>query len=275
MKSFSEQGLRANRAFVLVAAVALVAIGTCGFARGADYTARDLTKQLFGAQAGATPDLSGKDLNGLDLAGIDFKGTRLAKANLFGADLSGANLAHSDLKGAVLDRTSIIGAKFDAADLEGSSILRPNTFSGLTPEPKEAPSFKGANLRKARIFARLSSANLSGADLTDAYCAPFGKTGFIEVIWRTELASADLSNAILKRTDLTHALMNFADLRNADLSDSILVNADLSGANLQGANLSGADLTGADLEGTILTGARGLDSVKGLQSVRNGNKAVY
>jgi len=262
--------LRSVRWLALAAALLLT-----GSAQAADYTARELTKALFGAHAGATPDLSGKDLNGLDLAGVDFKGARLAKANLFGADLTGSNLSGSNLKEAVLDRSSIIGAKFDAADLEGASLLRPNSFSGLTVSAAEAPSFKGANLRKTRIFARLSSANLAGADLTDAYCAPFGKTGFIEVIWRTELAGANLSNAILKRADLTHAQVNFANLRNADLTGTILVNADLSRADLSGADLSGADLTGADLDGTILTGARGLDTVIGLKSVKNGEKAIY
>lgn len=244
-------------------------------ARAADYTARELTKLLFESESGTGIELSGKDLSGLDLAGIDFKGARLARVNLFGADLTGANLSRAGMKGAVLDRSSIIAAKFDAADLEGASILRPNSFSGLTAVPAEAPSFKGANLRKSRIFARLSSADLSGADLTDAYCAPFGKTGFIEVVWRSEFVSANLSGAILKRADLTQALLNFANLRNADLAGAILVNADLSRADLSGADLSGADLTGADLDGAILTGARGLDSAIGLKTAKNAQKAIY
>ena len=122
----------ARRAMRSAVAAAIAAVALAGPLIAADYTARDLTKMLFGAEAGAAPDLSGKDLNGLDLAGLDFKHARLAKANLFGADLSGSDLSGTDMKGAVLDRSSIIGAKFDAADLEGASILRPNSFSGMT-----------------------------------------------------------------------------------------------------------------------------------------------
>ena len=158
--------------------------------------------------------------------------------------------------------------------MEGASLLRPTAFTGFDAAAKDAPNFRGAILKHARIFARLSRADFSGADLSDAYCAPFGKTGFIEVIWRTELNGAVLENANLARADLTHALFNFANLKNADLSGAILVNADLSGADLSGANLAGANLTSADLDGTILTGARGLETVVGLNSARNAERAV-
>lgn len=245
-----------------------------GLATAADYTARDLTKLLFKAEQGSAPDLAGKDLSGLDLAAVDFKKARLGKANMFGADLTRANLMDTDLAGARLDRATIIGANFDRADLTGASILRPTAFGDITAAAADAPSFRNANLKGARIFARLTRADFSGADLSDTYCAPFGKTGFIEVIWRTELSGANLSNANLTRSDLTHALFNFANLTNANLSASILVNADLSGADLSGADLTGADLTGADLESTILTGVKGLDTVTGWAAVRNGEKAI-
>lgn len=242
-------------------------------ARAADFSARDLSKLLYAAAPRSMPDLSAKDLSGLDLAGLDFKQARLAKTNLFGADLSRADLSSTDLTGAVLDRTSIIGAKFDDANLEGASVLRPNAFSDFSAPASEAPSFRGANLKKSRIFARLSRADFSGADLSDAYCAPFGKTGFIEVIWRTELTSANLSHANMERADFTHALFNFANLRNARLARAILVNADLSGADLTGADLTGADLTGADLDSTILIGVRGLDTAIGMDTTKNAGKA--
>jgi uncharacterized protein YjbI with pentapeptide repeats len=40
-----------------------------------------------------------------------------------------------------------------------------------------------------------------------------------------------------------------------------------------GADMTGADLTGADLYGARLTGVRGLDTVKGLSSTVNLDKA--
>lgn len=256
----------------LMMTTALVLVGAP--AGATDFTARELTKLLYGAAKGSKPDLNGKDLSGLDLAGVDFKGASLAHAHLFGADLSGANLANATMAGANLDRATIIGTNFEGADLEGASLLRPTAFRDITAPAADAPIFRNANLRHARIFARLSRADFSGADLSDTYCAPFGKTGFIEVIWRTELNGARLADATLARADLTHATFNFADLTGADLSGAILVNADLSGADLTGANLAGADLSGADLDGTILRGARGLETALGLASARNAERAV-
>ena len=43
--------------------------------------------------------------------------------------------------------------------------------------------------------------------------------------------------------------------------------------DLTGADLTGADLTGANLYGAKLTGVRGLETVKGLASTRNLDKA--
>lgn len=244
-------------------------------ASAADFNARDLTMKLYAAPQNSKTDLAGKDLSRLDLADVDFKQARLAGANLFGADLTRANLKGSDLKGVNLDRATIIGAHFENANLEGASILRPTAFSSMTAPANDAPNFRGANLKNARIFARLNRADFSGANLEGTYCAPFGKTGFIEVIWRTELTGANLKGANLARADFTHALFNFADLSGADLSGAILINADFSGATLTGANLAGADLSLADLDGTNLKGALGLDSVKGLATARNAEKAIY
>jgi len=259
-----------NACLLILAAVCTVA----GSGKAADYTGRELTKMLYAAAKDAGPDLSAKDLQRLDLAGVDFKQANLAHANLFGADLSQSDLSRTNLAEANLDRTSIVAAKFDQADMHGVSLLRPTAFSDMSAAAREAPSFRGANLKGARIFARLHHANFSGADLSDTYCAPFGKTGFIEVIWRTELLGADLSGATLQRSDLTHALLTFANLSRANLRSAILVDADLSGANLSGADVTDTDFSGADLEGTILTGAKGLDRAKGLQSAKNADKAI-
>ena len=52
------------------------------------------------------------------------------------------------------------------------------------------------------------------------------------------------------------------------------MNADLSHADLTGADLTGADLSRADLDRAILTGAKGLDSVGGLSTTVNRDKAI-
>lgn len=261
-----------RRAF-LVTTIAWGVAGTCA-APAAEMTARDVTIRLRDAAAAAPANFSGKDLARLDLSNLDFRGAILSRSDLFGADLTGAVFQGSDLAGANLDRVTLIGANFDRARLDGASLLRPSAFSTLTPTAAEAPSFKGSSMRGIRLFGRFSRSDFSGADLTEATCAPFGKTGFIEEIWRTELAGANLSGALLARANLTHALLSFADLSGADLRGVVLKNADLTGADLRGANLAGADVTGADLSGVRVEGATGFDAVIGLAAARNAEKII-
>ena len=102
----------------------------------------------------------------------------------------------------------------------------------------------------------------------------FNQTGFIEHIWRTELAGANLSGTTLADADLSYTLLAFSNLRGADLSRAVLKNADLTRADLTGADLTSADLTGADLYGANLTGVRGLETALGLESARNFEKAI-
>jgi uncharacterized protein YjbI with pentapeptide repeats len=257
--------MRSLRTFAVLAALAC----NCAAAVAADMTARDVTVLLFKSASGERPDLSGKDLSNLDLSNLDFHQSRLANARLFGADLSQANLSGADLSGAHLDRTILIGSRFDGANLEGASILRPSVFSTLAAQASEAPSFKNARMRGSKIFGRFTRASFEGADLTDATCAPFGKTGFIEEIWRTEMSGANLSAAILVRADLTHALLTYANLRGADLTNAVLKNADLTGADLSGANASGVDF-----EGAILKDVKGFSTVVGLGEAKNIDKVL-
>jgi uncharacterized protein YjbI with pentapeptide repeats len=240
----------------------------------ADVTVRDLTSRLYHAERGSPLQLGGLDLRNLDLSGLDFKGATLAASNLFGSDLSRADLSKADLKGARLDRVTIIGTRFDGADLSDTSFLRPSSFSTLAAPRNEAPSFAGTNLARARIFGRFNRSSFRGADLSGAMLAPFNKTGFIEHIWRTELAGADLANANLSGADLGYALLAFANLRGANLRGAKLCKADLSRADLTDADLTGVDLGDADLDGAILIGTRGLDTVLGLATARNIAKAI-
>lgn len=240
----------------------------------ADVSARDVAHRLVAATAERPLDLAGHDLTRLDLSGLDFKAARLSGANLFGADLSGANLAGADLSRALLDRITMVSARFDRADLTEASLLRPSGSAHLVGAPDEAATFTGARLVRARVFGRFHRADLTGADLTDATLAPFGRTGFIEHIWRTEFLAARLDGARLVRADLGHVLFAFATLKGADLSGARLVDADLTGADLTGADLTGADLTNADLTNADLSGARlkgvvGLDKARGWDKARN------
>jgi uncharacterized protein YjbI with pentapeptide repeats len=263
--------IRALRSsWILVLSLGLIGVA----AHAADLSVRDLTQRLYQADPGKPIDISFHDLRNLDLSGLDFKGAKMQGSNLFGADLRGADLSNADLRDAHLDRVIIIGARFDAANLAGASMLRPSAFSSMTAQRTEAVSFAGADMHGARIFARLNGANLSKANLSGATFAPFGRTGFIEHIWRTELQGADMSETDLAGADLTHALLAFADLRGAKLKGAILKKADLSRADLTGADLTGADLSEADLDGAILVDVRGLDTVQGLASALNVEKMI-
>lgn len=249
------------------AVAALLSVGEPVSAAG--MTARDVTGLLFKSAAGEHPDLAGQDLANLELSNLDFHKANLVKARLFGADLSQSDLSGTDLSGADMDRVTLISTKFDEANLEGARLLRPSVFSTLTATAAEAPSFRKANMRGIKMFGRFTRANFEGADLTGATCAPFGKTGFIEEIWRTEMSGANLAGAILVGADLTHALLTFADMRGANLTNAILKNADFTGADL-----TGADASGADFEGAILKDVKGFNTITGLSEAKNIDKML-
>lgn len=253
---------------IVMAGTFMAAVSVRG-AAAADMSVRELTEELYRSDAARPLDLHDRSLRELDLSGLDFKRADLSGCDLFGADLSNADLSGTDLRAARLDRVIIIGTRFDEANLSGASLLRPSAFSALDAPADEAVSFAGADLRGAKIFGRFNRADMRRANLAGATLAPFGRTGFIEYIWRTELKGANLAEATLARADLTHALLAFANLRGADLSGAVLKQADLSRADLTGADLTGADLSEADLDGAIITGVHGLDTVQGLASARN------
>jgi uncharacterized protein YjbI with pentapeptide repeats len=271
----------AFRSTLAVAAISAVLLSP---AFAADLTARDIAILLFHAAPGSHPSLSNRNLTRLDLAGLNFKKADLRQSNFFGADLSGANLSDADLRGAKLDRVTLIGARLDGAKLDDGSLMRPSTFSGLTPLRRESPSLKGASLKRVQFFGDFTGSDFSGADLTDSVCAPNSKSGFIEHVWRTTFLGGNLSGTNLTRADMTRSQLSFAVMKGAILRGTILRDADLSGVDLSGADLtdadlSGADLTdanvaGADLSGTRLHDAKGLETLKGLALAKNSEKIV-
>ncbi len=263
-----------SRAVSQVAALVLAISGAGGALHSADLTARDIAEKLYHAEASTPLDLSGRNLEGLELSGLDFKGARLAGTNLFGSDLSNANLTGANLKGAMLDRFTIIGAKLDGADLSGASINRPSAHPSIETLVARGPSFVGANLKGARVFGGLKRTDFTRANLEGAFLAPLNKTGFIEVLFRTELDGATLTGANMKSADLSYVSFAFADLREADLSGANLSHADLSRADLTGADLSNTNLEKADLDGAILKNVKGLATAKGLAEAFNRDKAI-
>jgi len=175
----------------------------------------------------------------------------------------GANLAGAKLSRAKLDLAWIMRANFTNADLSDTSLLGLVVSSGLDISPAEAPVFRGANFSGARIIARLSRFDLSGANFANAKMGADMKNQSMGLM-RADLSGSNLSGANFSGADLSRALLRFVDMTGADLSGADLTGADLSGADLTGADLTGADATDADLGGAVLKNVRGLETVKGL-----------
>ena len=155
-------------------------------------------------------------------------------------------------------------ANFTGADLSNASRLGLVVSSGLDISLAEAPIFKGAKFSGARIIARLSRFDLSGADFTDAKMGADMKNQSMGLM-RTDLSGANLSGADFSRADLGRALLRFANLTGAKLIGANLSGADLAGADLTGADLTDADATEADFGGAVLSGVRGIDTLKGFK----------
>jgi len=237
-------------------------------------TARDLAQRINELGTGQVLDLSDEDLSELDLSRLDFEKARFRGADLFGVDLSGTSLRKADLREARLDRSTMLGTDFSGADLSDASILRPSTSTTLTITNEARLVFRDARMQRVKMFGRMNYADFSGADLTDAKFQPFGLTGFIEHIWRTEALGANFSRATLRRANFNKSLLRFADMRGADLTGARFVEADLSGADLRGANVTDADFSQADLDRVRLAGVIGLETVKGMASAKNVAKAI-
>lgn len=250
-----------RRALSYACVLLVVAISS---GRAADLGAEQVRAILAAAAPDKPVDLSRKSFENLDLSNIDFKRANLSGADLFGAKLDGADLSGANLSGAKLDLASIMRANFTSANLAKASLFGLVVSSGLENSPAEAPVFKGANFSGARIIARLSRFDLSGANFTEAKMGADMKNQSMGLM-RADLSGANLSGANFSGADLSRALMRFANLTGSNLAGADLAGVDLSGADLTGADLTGADLTQADLGGAVLTNVQGLDTVKGLK----------
>jgi len=211
--------------------------------------------KLGEASAHAPADLSGSDLSGLDLSGVDFKRAILSRCRLVQTNFAGANLFAAQLDEVEATDVNLAAAVLDAAVLRGAHLRR-------------------ANLRGASLYGTiLTAADLTEADLSDAR--------LIAAAANARLARAKLVGAHLgadpgnqpmgvMRTDLTGADLTDADLRGADLRKVILTRANLTGADLTDANIAGATL-----QGTVMRHIRGWDRIRGLDSARNVDQAIF
>lgn len=262
-----------------VAAAASVALAeqTGPVSQKADVTTLQVTNLLYRALPGERPDLSGKFLAYLDLSDLNFKGATLAKSDLYGTDFTGANLSGANLTGTRLDRSVLIRANLAGADLSDATILRPTIYSDQTSNPADAPKFQGATLRRIQVQADLSGADFRGADLTAAKFSPLEwrpGQGTLATAYRNVLKGCDFSGARLARADLSKSVAWFARFTGADLTNANFNGADLSRADFSGADLTNADFTEADLDGANFVGAKGFDTVRGLDSAVNLDRAM-
>ncbi len=241
-----------------------------------EFTARDVTTAVTKARrSGGTLDFAGLNLRHLDLSGLDFNGASMAGADLFGADLSSANLAGADLTGGNLNRVNLISANLTGATLVNATLMRPNVSSTLDFNPREAPRFKGADMRGIRMTTKMIGADFRGANLRGAKLGPHEPRADLSSMPASILKSCDFSGADLREVDLSRAVLTFSRFVGAEMAGMDLNLADLSRADLSGADLTGADLTNANLDEANLAGVKGFETVRGRETIKNLDRARW
>lgn len=203
-------------------------------------------------------DLSNKDLGYLEFDKMDLRHCKMVNTSFFGAYLRGANLSGANMQRAYLNLARLEGTNLSGADLTDAII-----FQAIF----DKTNFSGANLTNARMIGTLGAVDISGATVKngkfglDVGNQPMGQMKFDSV-------GGNFANTNFEGADLNIANFSFGDLRGANLSNTNLYRADLSRADLTGANLTGANLTDATVDGAIFKDVKGLDSVKGFETVK-------
>jgi uncharacterized protein YjbI with pentapeptide repeats len=264
------QPKRCARAAVFAATVLL----SSGAALGADLTAREVTQLLFKSQGQGMVDLSKKDLTFLDLSGIDFKQASFEGSDLHGVVFSDSNLSGANLKGVTLNLATLTRTNLSNANLEGASLLRVAYTASMDPRPSETPSFKGANLRGARLHSRLDYTDFTGADLSGAKFGPEDPKNELLLTARPVMNGANFTGAKLTKAAVRHTWLRFARFVEADARDADFTGSDLTNADFTGADVTGADFSETNLYGANFSGALGLDTAKGLDRAVDFNKAM-
>jgi uncharacterized protein YjbI with pentapeptide repeats len=205
-----------------------------------------------------TCDLSNKDAGYLELDGMDLRHCKMVNTSFFGAYLRGANLSGANLQRAYLNLARLENTNLSGADLTDAII-----FQAIF----DKTNFSNANLTNARVIGTLGNVNMSGANVKngrfglDVGNQPMGQMKFDSV-------GGNFSNTDFEGADLNIAAFTFGNLRGANLSNTNLYRADLNQADLTGANLTGANLDSADVDGATFKDVKGLETVKGFDSVK-------
>jgi uncharacterized protein YjbI with pentapeptide repeats len=205
-----------------------------------------------------TCNLQNKDLGYMKFDGLDLSHCNLQNVSFFGAGLQKTKLSGANLKGAYLNLARLENADFSNADLSNATIFQA-IFSNT--------NFKGANLSNARMIGTLGKVDMSGANVSkgrfglDFGNQPMGQMKFDSI--GGNFAGTNFENA-----DLVLAAFPFGDLSGANLRGAKLFRADLTKVNFKGADLTGADLTDADVDDASFKDVKGLETVKGFNTVK-------
>jgi uncharacterized protein YjbI with pentapeptide repeats len=143
-----------SRALVLPAIV-ILGLALPGFAGEKDFHDQDLTSKKFNNAA-----LNGADFSDAILKGVQFDKASLKRAIFKGADISGVWFTGADLTEADLREVKgiavIARSHFDKANLQGMELGCNDC------------TFRGANLKEAKISGYVYNCDFSGADLRGA-----------------------------------------------------------------------------------------------------------
>ena len=215
-------------------------------------------QQALAAINSADCDLSNKDLGYLEFDKMDLRHCKMVNTSFFGAYLRGADLSGANLQGAYLNL-----ARLENTNLSGANLTDAIIFQAIFSKT----NFSGANLTNARMIGTLGNVDMHDATIVngrfglDVGNQPMGQMKFDSV-------GGNFANANFEGADLNIANFSFANLTKANLRNTNLYRADLSQADLSGADLTGANLTDAIVDGAIFKDAKGLETVKGWETVK-------
>jgi uncharacterized protein YjbI with pentapeptide repeats len=182
----------------------------------AELTREEVQGVLSTASSEHGASFAGRSLAGLDLHELDFTGADLSGADLSDADLRGAKLVASKLVGARLSRARlnlawIMRADFSHADLSDAVLETLIVSAGLETRPEEAASFVEANLSGAKVTARFSLDDMTGANLSHLRASADMRNQSMGLI-RADFSRATLTGANFEGAALAHVNFEFAKL---------------------------------------------------------------
>ncbi|MEX2430630.1 MAG: pentapeptide repeat-containing protein, partial [Dehalococcoidia bacterium] len=160
----------------------------------------------------------------------------------------------------------------DAAALQAFNKYMRAQDLRTDPVIADGADWRGAHAQGLVLpYSKLPKADLRGADLREA---DVRRTDFTEAqLQGSDVSMATLVGARLQGADLSDAVMRATDLYEAGTAGVILCRADMTGALLFRISLKDADLTDANVfmaqsYRADLRGVKGLETVKGLGTVR-------